>query len=256
MDKNTLISSAIYRTFCIYTNLRVFSCYPSVVLGKYLIEKQESVCPSNRFCRTSVRTLFFINYSDRAKYKRKRGFSSKSRESKDLRFSRKFCRKTTIDVRSKVNFWIEQNSQMTKSMWTLYSNPKTKHFIFENNNINRIRKLLTDYNYIQSLLVLENLSKLKTRIVQQNIPHEIERLQCIFLESFPISILAVYEILKSSGVDTPGVDGKFFKTLNNKRDEFRQKMFKGSRYQKSNKTFKVKKDLPLGARVTFTAMQS
>lgn len=249
MDKNTLISDAIYRTLCMYKNLRVCSGYPSV-LGKYSIEKRESVCPSNGFCKTSVRTYFFINYSDRVKYKGKRSFSSKSRESKDLRFSRKFCRKTAIDVRSEVISWIEQNSQIVKFMWTLYNNPKTKHLIFENRNINKIRKLFTDYNFIQSLLVIDNLSKLKTRIIQRNIPHEIERLQCIFLESFPISVLAVYEISKSSGANTPGVDRKFFKTLNDKRNEFREEMLKGSRYQKSGKTFKVKKDLPLKARIT------
>ena len=174
MDKNMLISPAIYGTPCMYTNLRVCSGYPSV-LGKYSIEKRKNVCPLNGFCKTSVRTYFFINYSDRAKYKGKRSFSSKSRESKDLKFSRKFCRKTTIDVRSEVNSWIEQNSQIVKSMWTLYNNPKTKHFIFENSNMNKIRKLLTDYNFIQSLLVIESLPKLKTRIIQRNIPHEIIR---------------------------------------------------------------------------------
>merc|ERR1711933_701949 len=126
---------------------------------------------------------------------------------------------------------------------------ETKHFIFEHGNIDKIRKLLADYNYIQSLLVIENLSKLKIRIIQRNIPHEIERLQSIFLESFPISILAVYEISKSSGANTPGVDGKFFKTLNDKRNEFYEKMLKGTRYKKSGKTFKIKKDLPLKARI-------
>ena len=250
MDKNTLISPAIYGTLRLCTNLRVLSGYPSVISGKYLIEKRKSVCPSNGFCITPVKTLSFINYSDRAKYKGKRSFSSKSRESKDLRFSRKFRRKTTIDVRSDVNSWIEQNSLINKFMWTLYNSPKTKHLIFENSNINEIRKLLTDYNYIQWLLVIENLPKLKTKIVQRNIPHEIEKLQCIFLESFPISILAVYETSKSSGANTPGTDGEFFKTLTDKRNEFRGKLLKGSRYQKSGKTSKVKKDLPLRARVT------
>lgn len=126
---------------------------------------------------------------------------------------------------------------------------KLSTLIFENRNINKIRKLLTDYNFIQSLLVIDNLSKLKTKIIQQNIPHEIERLQCIFLEFFPISMLAVYEVSKSSGANTPGVDRKFFKTLNDKRNEFREEMLKGSRYQKSGKTLKVKKDLPLKARI-------
>jgi hypothetical protein len=98
-------------------------------------------------------------------------------------------------------------------MLTLYNNPKTKHYIFNINNINKIRKLLIDYNYVQSLLVIENLPKLKIKIVQQNIPHLIEKLQFIFLESFSISILAVYEISKSLRFNIPGIDRKFFKTL-------------------------------------------
>lgn len=181
--------------------------------------------------------------------KEEKNFSFKPRV-KDLRFSSKFCRETTIDVRSEINFWIEQNSQIVKYMWTLYSDPKAKRYIFDISNINKIRKLVTDYNYIQSLLVIENLRRLKTRIIQQNIPDEIERLQCIFLESFPIGILAVYETSKSSGANTSGIDKKFFKTLKNKKDEFRQKMLKGTRYQKSGKTFKILKDLPSRAIVT------
>lgn len=153
-------------------------------------------------------------------------------------------------MRSEINSWIEQNSQMVKYMWTLYNDLKAKRYIFDISNINKIKKLVTDYNYIQSLLVIENLQRLKTRIIQQNMPHEIERLQCIFLESFPIGILAVYEISKSSGANTPGIDKKFFKTLKNKKDEFWQKMLKGTRYQKSGKTFKILKDLPSRAIVT------
>jgi hypothetical protein len=137
-------------------------------------------------------------------------------------------------------------------MLTLYNNPKIKHYIFNINNINKIRKLLIDYNYIQSLLVIENLPKLKIKIVQQNIPHLIEKLQCIFLESFSISILAVYEISKSLKFNIPGIDRKFLKTLKlkNKKDKFQQKIFRKTKYKKSCKTFKVKKNLPFQAIIT------
>jgi len=101
-----------------------------------------------------------------------------------------------------------------------------------------------DYNYVQSLQVIKILPDLKTRIVQQNLPHEIERLQCIFIESFPISVLAVYDISKSSGASTPGVDGKYFSTMKIKRECYLNQQLKGTRYQKSGKSFKVKKNLP------------
>lgn len=64
------------------------------------------------------------------------------------------------DVRSNISSWIKQNLQMIKSMRALYNDPKTKYHSFDNCNINKIRKLVTSYNYIQSLLVIEILQKL------------------------------------------------------------------------------------------------
>ena len=206
------------------------------------------MCPSNELSpnkvSVSMRIKSFINYSDRAKHKIEKRFFSVRDESKDLTFSRKFCRKTMIDVQSEVKSWIEKNARLEKELWTLYSNPNTKNSVFEIKNINRIRILLKDYNYVQSLQVTEVLSILKTRIVQNNLPHSIERLQCIFVESFCISVLAVLEISKSNGAITPGVDGKCFSTLNRKRDEYRFRQLKGTRYHMSGKSFKIKKDLP------------
>jgi hypothetical protein len=212
--------------------------------------------PSNEFnnIKTSAKTVSFIKYSNRAKYKGKRNFSS-SQESKNLKFFRKFCRKITIDVPSKVKSWIEQNSLVEKAMWTLYSNPKTKKLIFDIKNINKIKKLLMDYNYTQSLQVINVLPSLKTRIVQQNLSHDIEKLQCIFLESFPISILAVYEISKSSRAKTPGIDGKYFSTINRKCKNYIEQRLIGTRYQKSGKLFKVKKDLPKKAVINEKVMK-
>lgn len=148
-----------------------------------------------------------------------------------------------IDVRFEVKSWIEQNSLIIKFMWTLYNNLNSKHFIFESSNINKIKKLLRDYYYIQSVLVIENLPKLKTRIVQRNIPYEIEMLQCIFLESFPITILAVYEILKSFGTSIPRIYGKLFEALSDKKGKLQYKMFKETKYQKFGKTYRIKKKL-------------
>ena len=183
-NKNVLKSVAIHGMPRYCTNLCVVSDYLGI-FRKFSNNMRERACPPNGFknIRTSVRTLFFIDYSNRIKYKGMRSFSS-SRELKDLRFSRKFCRKTMIDVLFKVKSWIEKNSLVEKAMLTLYSNPKTKHLIFDIQTINKIRKLLMDYNYVQSLQVIKILPNLKTLVVQQNLLPEIERLQCIFMESF------------------------------------------------------------------------
>lgn len=135
-------------------------------------------------------------------------------------------------------------------MWALYSNPQTKAQIFNLEHINKLKLLLADYNVIQSQLVKINLTKLKCRIVKNNLPVKIEKLQCVFIESFAICVLAVYEISKSPGSNTAGTDGKFFKNLQSQKADFFKKNLKNTRYQMSSKPFKIKKDLPRKAWIT------
>lgn len=136
-------------------------------------------------------------------------------------------------------------------MWALYNNPSTKFNIFNKKNIQQIKKLVIDYNYIQSLLVIKNQQKLKTRIIQQNLPNTIEKLQCLFLESFPISILAVYEISISPGSILPGNDEKKFKTLKTKKNEFQRKILEKTNYHKKcNKTYRTWKEFPSQALIS------
>lgn len=95
-------------------------------------------------------------------------------------------------------------------MWTLYGNPKTKNSIFNIENVDRIRELFAGYNYVQSLQVIEVLPSLKTQIVQQNLPYNIERLQCVFIESFCIAVLAVFELSKSLSAKKRSPNEVFF----------------------------------------------
>jgi len=251
MDKNMLVSFALYGSSCNNTNLRVFGDNPLLIR---IFFTQESMCPANEFFfnKTSEKISFTLNNSNRTKYKGLcRFFSADSRQSKDLRFSRKFCGRVETDkAQSDVNNWIEQNTNLNIDLWALYNNPQTKEEIFNIYNINRLRLLLADYNVIQSQLVKINLIELKCRIVKNNLPIEIEKLQCIFIESFAISVLAVYEISKSSGANTAGTDGNFFKNLQSQKADFLKKNLKNTRYQRSGKSFKVKKDLPKKALIT------
>ncbi len=245
MDKNMLISFALYGHSCKFTNLRVFGNNPLCIRNFF---KQESVCPINGFCfnRASEKISLTLNNSNRTKYKELcRFFSADSRQSKDLRFSRKFCGKIEIErAQFDMNNWIEQNTKLNQDLWAIYNNPQMKEEIFNITNINKLKLLLADYNVIQSQLVKINLTKLKCRIVKNNLPIEIEKLQCVFIESFGISVLAVYEISKSSGSNTAGTDGNSFKILKSQKADFLKKNLKNTRYQRSGKSFKVKKNLP------------
>ena len=59
--------------------------------------------------------------------------------------------------------------------------------------------MFTGYSYVQSLQVIKVLPSLRAQITQQNLPFHIKRLQCIFIESFCIAVLAVFELSKSLG---------------------------------------------------------
>lgn len=257
IDKNMLISFALHGSGCRSTNLRVFGNNPLLIrnFSLFIRSKRAYVLSTGIiiiFNKTSEKIPFTINNSNRAKYKELyRFFGADSRKSKDLRFSRKFCGKIDLETaQSDANHWIEQNTKLNKDLWAIYKNPQTKEEIFNISNINKLKLLLSDYNVIQSQLVKINVTKLKCRIVKDNLPIEIEKLQCIFIESFSISVLAVYEISKSSGANTAGTDGDYFESLKSLKSDFLKKNLKNTRYQRSGKSFKVKKDLPKKALIT------
>jgi Reverse transcriptase (RNA-dependent DNA polymerase) len=241
MDKNMLKLFAISRISCFYASLRIFSDYLGI-FEFFFVGQRESMCPFNGFSivSTPTRVTLFMNYSNRAKYKGRRYFYWFSQSSEDLAFSRKFCRKTTIDVPFEIKSWIEKNSQLEKDMWTLYSNSKTKSLIFDIKSINKIRKLLIDYNYVQSLQVMEILPNLRTRIVQQNLPHDVEQLQRIFIESFCVAILAVFDLSNSPVADNSKIDGRCFLIKSNKREHYATQQLVGVKCKESGKSFKVK----------------
>jgi hypothetical protein len=68
MDKNMLISFALYEHSRKFTNLRVFGNNPLCIRNFFT---QESMCPINGFCfnRTSEKISLTLNDSNRTKYK-------------------------------------------------------------------------------------------------------------------------------------------------------------------------------------------
>lgn len=64
------------------------------------------------------------------------------------------------------------------------------------------------------------------------------------MESPAIRLLAIQEVKNSSGRVTPGIDNISFTSLEKKKQEYTKKKIKGTRYFKSSKNFKIKKELP------------
>lgn len=88
------------------------------------------------------------------------------------------------------------------------------------------------------------------RVASLNIPYEIERLQCLFIESCASRCYTVRKIQKSSGRFSTGVDHVAFSRIEDEFFRYREKQLVGTRYKMSGKSILVKKDLPQKAVIT------
>lgn len=114
--------------------------------------------------------------------------------------------------------------------------------------LKQIKVLNESYCFLVSVILKQNYNTgIETRLFSNNIPKDIEKIQQLFIESSAIRLLAIQEIKNSSGSVTPGIDNVSFTFLEKKKQEYVKKKIKSTRYFKSSKNFKVKKDLPKAA---------
>jgi hypothetical protein len=88
--------------------------------------------------------------------------------------------------------------------------------LFSQKKFKVIELIIQDYNLLVTKLLIIHLKSLKNvgeRVVQNNLPLYIEKLKCIFIEFFPITIYAIGSIKSSSGSTTAGTDFIRFKTM-------------------------------------------
>ena len=119
--------------------------------------------------------------------------------------------------------------------------------MFSQKKFKVIELIIQDYNLLVTKLLIIHLKGLKNvdeRVVQNNLPLDIEKLQCIFIESFSIAIYAIDSIKSSSGSTTAGTDFVRFKTAQEFLKLIQEEKLKKTKYFYSKKNQKVKKDLP------------
>lgn len=257
-----LISFALHGTFWNSTNLRWTCNCPNVNLRNN--KKQESRCPKYKLLletthdscvsKTPVKAIIKYRESVGIKYKflNTRNFSTSlpgSPKSRDIfTLKRKFDRKLEQEVR--VDKWLEKNQNLNHKLWSLYSNPETQSEIFHHTTIIEIKLHLEDYYENLTLIVMKHLAKSKERITAQNLPNEISKLQNIFIESFAIAVLAVYEVSKSPASKTAGVDGVKYITFAEVKNDWIKEQTKNTRYGRSSKPLKYRTTLPQKAMIT------
>ena len=161
-------------------------------------------------------------------------------------FEQKCAREVTIDGRS-VDLLSEKIKKNDKFLMNQYINPKLKMTLFSQENLKGIELIIQDYNLLVTKLLIIHLQRFKTvgeRIIQNNLSIAIQKLQCIFIESFSIAIYATSSIKSSSDSTKAGTDFVRFKTKQEFLKAIQEEKLKKTKYFYSKKSKKVKKDLP------------
>ena len=173
-----------------------------------------------------------------------RSFSVKANlKDRYMQFERKCTRKVTVDGRS-VKLLIEKIKNNDTILMSQYTNPKLRPNIFNKQNLEKIDSILEEYNLIVTKLLIINLNRLSERVTQQNLPNDLERLQCLLIESFFIAIYAVNDIKSASGSNTAGSDSVRFKSKAEFLNDIQKERLIKTKYFFSTKSVKVKKDSP------------
>ena len=135
----------------------------------------------------------------------------------------------------------------------LYLQDKKNYQSFLSNMglIQEANSLVLNYFWLVSKIMREHQNTLSgERVTSLNIPYEIERLQCLFIESCASRYYAVWKIQKSSRRFSAGVDNVAFSKIEDEFLRYREKQLVGTRYKMSGKSNRVKKDLPQKAILT------
>jgi retron-type reverse transcriptase len=160
-----------------------------------------------------------------------------------MQFEQKCTREITVNGRS-VELLIEKIKNNDAILISRYTNPKQRLNIFTKQCLVKIKSILEEYNLIVTKLLIINLNRLGERVTQRNLPNELERLQCLLIESFSIAIYAINDIKSVSGSNIPGLDSIRFKSKAEFLNDIQKKRLIKTKYFFSTKSIKVKKDLP------------
>jgi retron-type reverse transcriptase len=173
-----------------------------------------------------------------------RSFSVKANlKDQYMQFKQKCARKVTVDGRS-VKLLIEKIKKNDSFLMSQYTNPKLRSDIFNKQNLEKIESILEEYNLTVTKLLIINLNRLNKRVIQQNLPNKLQRLQCLLIESFSIAVYAINSIKTAPGSNTAGSDSIRFKSKAKFLNDLQKERLIKTKYFFSTKSVKVKKDLP------------
>jgi len=121
---------------------------------------------------------------------------------------------------------------------------------FSSRFMDDINALIFSYNYLVSKEIEISYLKVEKRITFNNLSKNLNKIQCVFIESFSIRVYMIYKIKSSSGSLSPGLDGICFTTISTAKKLWEGQQLSKTRYGMSTKSAKIKKDRPARAIVS------
>jgi hypothetical protein len=160
--------------------------------------------------------------------------------------SKKINREVSKNYKLKANAWKKNTKLLDKKIYNCINKNLPISSLINDVFIKNLNQLVLEYNLLVSEILdfiknlLETSSNKFIRITQNNIPHLIIKLQCLFIESSSVSFLSILEIKKNKGFDSGEIEKYKFKDLHSeKKKKLHSERLKGTKFAIS------KKKLPL-----------
>lgn len=159
--------------------------------------------------------------------------------------SKKINREISKNYKLRANVWKKNSQLLNKKIYTCINKNLPISSVINVAFIENLNQSVWEYNLLVSEILdfrknlLETNSNESIRITQNNIPHLIIKLQCLFIESPLVSLLSILEIKKNKGSNSGGVGKYKFKNLNFEKKKLQSERLKGTKFAIS------KKNLPL-----------
>ena len=159
--------------------------------------------------------------------------------------SKKINREISKNYKLKVNAWKKNSKLLNMKIYNCINKNLPISSLINDVFIENLSQLVLEYNLLVSEILdfrknlLETNSNESIRIIQNNIPHLIIKLQCLFIESPSVSLLSILEIKKNKGSNSGGVGKYKFKNFNSEKKKLQSERLKGTKFGIS------KKKLPL-----------
>jgi len=149
-----------------------------------------------------------------------------------------------------VHLWYKASTLFDTKVQLYYQYKKTfQSFLSKLDLIQETNRLTLNYFWLISKSIQEHRNLLfGDKIIFSNVPSKIEKLQSLFIDSCVSRYDATRKIQQSPGCFSAGVNNIAFLKVESEFIRYREAFLIGTRYSRSGKNNRVKKDLPLKAR--------